>query len=172
MKKQKQKPKPTYAFKILLACTVCVYLVFRYSHVRVSECGIGLVLSHKCLPWKEMAMHCLQKLGLWWREVAEQDCGCFWLALTPFPFHERNPFLAVWWHPLLDPFVLPNPNSLRDAGTMLVREEAKPDDTLEFKVVSKMKSWGKAIGHFHRLVQNACAFHFVEQMCPQALFEI
>lgn len=72
----------------------------------------------------------------------EQDYGCFGLVCRTYSFHSRNPFPAVWRHPLLDSFVLPNPKLVRDVGRMLVRKKAKPDDAVGFKVISKMKSRG------------------------------
>lgn len=38
-------------------------------------------------------------------------------------------------------------------------------------LVYKRKSGGKATGNFYHLVQNVC-FHFVEQMCHEALCEL
>lgn len=80
---------------------------------------------------------------------------------------------------LLDPFVLPNPKSVGDVGRVLLRKKkkTKPGDAVGFKVISKVKSREKAIGTFTtsnrmHVLQKYADFHFVEQMCPQALFEI
>lgn len=57
------------------------------------------------------------------------------------------------------------------------KKKTKPGDAVGFKVISKVKSREKAIDTFTtsnrmRVLQKYADFHFVEQMCPQALLEI
>lgn len=60
-----KKTQIVYVLKILLACKLCVYLVFYYSHFRLSECGIVFVLFEKCLLLQKMVIAGLRRGGLW-----------------------------------------------------------------------------------------------------------
>lgn len=70
-RKAKQNKTKQYMLLKFYWSVNCVYLVFRSSHFQVNKCGLGLVFSQKCLPWKQIMMYCLRRVGLWWREVAE-----------------------------------------------------------------------------------------------------